>query len=227
MGALPPPTTGPDHGATSVAPVVIPTSPRVNHREHGGHRGLTVPATRSSSRLAGIGRMGGPSTPQQQDRISARKTWSDGNHSETLRDLRVLCGEPFPPSRSRTPGIGRNGGPSTPNNRSGSWRNLRGPCGDPHLTPSEPQRTRRTQRVDGSHDTLLVSRGRHRQDGGALPPPNNKTGSQRARRGATGIIRRPSATSVFSVVNPSHLPDPGPRASAGWGPRHPPQKTSS
>ncbi len=87
-------------------------------------------------------------------------------------------GESFPPSRSRTPGHRQDGGPSTPDNKTGSW------CASPTSPRFEPQRTRRTQRVNGSHDRFPISHGGHRQDGVPFPPPTTD-----ADVGARGLLR--------------------------------------
>ncbi len=60
-----------------------------------------------------------------------------------------------------------------------------------------------TQRVDGIHDAFPVSDPGHRQDGDPATPTKNRSSSQRTKRGATELTRRPSVSSVSSVVIPT------------------------
>ncbi len=198
-GPSTPHTKAPDLGAPGVEPREScgdpPCPPRplwcpplrhsgLNHREHGGRRGLTASTRRSQSRSPGIGRTGALPPPRNRIRISARETWSRGNHAETLCDLRVLCGDSFPPFPIPYPRASAGWGPfHPPKTESGSRRARRGTAGIMRrpsvssatsvVTPSppqnEPQRTRRTQRVVGSHDTLPVSEGGDRHEGRVKP----------------------------------------------------------
>ena len=53
--------------------------------------------------------------------------------------------------------------------------------------PNSPQRTRRTQRVDGFHDTFPISHRGHRA-GGYPSPHNTNDRSPRAKRGGSEIV---------------------------------------
>ncbi len=152
---------------------VPPPHAGLNHREHGGRRGLTASTRRSQSRSPGIGRMGALPPPKNRIRISAREAWSRGNHAETLCDLRVLCGDSFPPFPIPYPRASAGWALPPPPN---TIRDLGARGVEPRApTPRriEPQRTRRTQRVDGIRDTLLVSDWRAPAGWGTLHPPKH------------------------------------------------------
>ncbi len=120
---------------SSAASVVTPPRTRMNRREHGGRRGLSVHATPSPSRTPGIGMMGALPPLTQRLLISAclcgatgitrRPSASSAASVVTPPRTRVNHGEHggrrgltvhATPSPSRTPGIGMMGAHPPPEN---------------------------------------------------------------------------------------------------------------
>ncbi len=161
---------------------------------------MTAPPTRSRSCAPGIGNEVAPPPPttKSQSRRVKRGAMDITRRPSVTSVFSVVI--PSDLARSHTPGHRQERDPAAPHKKNS--RSRRPPPPSPRFNHREHGGRR------GSTAPTTGSRSRTAGIGrrGAPPPPTKKTsGSRRARRGAAGIMRRPSVTSVFSVVIPSRL----------------------